>query len=103
MDMAAERSRDGLTGVRDEENRLGWPPIASALENESMRRWRLLDGPVGPLVVVKTPPGRAPHTKGHVAAELARLGYLNPITPAYRCGHLERSAACRRPRCGWVA
>src|SRR5262245_57172404 len=46
MDMAAERSRDGLTGVRDEENRLGWPPIASALENESMRRWRLLDGPV---------------------------------------------------------
>ena len=46
MDMAAERSRDGLTGLRDEENRLGWPPIASALENESMRRWRLLDGPV---------------------------------------------------------
>ena len=44
--MAAERARDGLTGVRDEENRLGWPPIASALENESMRRWRLLDGPV---------------------------------------------------------
>jgi hypothetical protein len=44
--MAAERSRDGLTGVRDEENRLWWPPIASGLENESMRRWRLLDGPV---------------------------------------------------------
>ena len=44
--MAAERARDGLTGVRDEENRLGWPPIASALENESMRRWRLLGGPV---------------------------------------------------------
>ena len=44
--MAAERARDGLTGVRDEENRLGWPPIASALENESMRRWRLLDGPL---------------------------------------------------------
>jgi hypothetical protein len=32
MDMAAERSRDGLTGVRDEENRLGRPPIAPALE-----------------------------------------------------------------------
>ena len=32
MDRAAERSRDGLTGVRDEENRLGWPPIAPALE-----------------------------------------------------------------------
>ena len=46
MDMAAERVRTALTGLRDEENRLGWPPIASALENESMRRWRLLDGPV---------------------------------------------------------
>ena len=46
MDMAAERSRDGLTGVRDEENRLGWPPIASALENESVSPWRLLGGPV---------------------------------------------------------
>jgi hypothetical protein len=43
MDMAAERPRAGLTGLRDEENRL---PIASALENESMRRWRLRDGPV---------------------------------------------------------
>ena len=46
MDMAAERVRTALTGLRDEENRLGRPPIASALENESMRRWRLLDGPV---------------------------------------------------------
>ena len=46
MDMPAEPARTVLTGVRDEENRLGWPPIASALENESMRRWRLLDGPV---------------------------------------------------------
>src|SRR5262249_27322566 len=27
-------------------SRPGWPPIASALKNESMRRWRLLDGPV---------------------------------------------------------
>ena len=32
MDMAAERVRTALTGLRDEENRLGWPPIASALE-----------------------------------------------------------------------
>ena len=41
MDMPAEPARTALTGVRDEGNRL---PIASALENESMRRWRLLDG-----------------------------------------------------------
>ena len=50
--MAAERSRDGLTGVRDEENRLWWRPIASALENESMRRWRLL-GWLGVRVIAK--------------------------------------------------
>jgi hypothetical protein len=54
MDMAAERSRDGLTGVRDEENRLGWPPIASALETKSVRPWRLLGGPVcGVRVIAK--------------------------------------------------
>jgi hypothetical protein len=35
-----------FTRLRDEENRLGWPPIASALENESIKHWRLLDGPV---------------------------------------------------------
>jgi hypothetical protein len=32
MDMAAERVRAGLTRVRDERKRLGWPPIAPALE-----------------------------------------------------------------------
>ena len=32
MDMAAERSRDGLTGLRDEEKCLGWPAIALTLE-----------------------------------------------------------------------
>jgi hypothetical protein len=31
-----------FTRVRDEEKRL--PPIASALENESVRPWRLLEG-----------------------------------------------------------
>ena len=46
MDMAAERVRTALTGLRDEENRLGWHPIASALENESVSPWRLLGGPV---------------------------------------------------------
>ena len=45
MDMPAEPARTVLTGVRDEENRLGWPPIAPSLEkNESMRPWRLLEG-----------------------------------------------------------
>ena len=32
MDMAAERVRTALTGLRDEENRLGWPAIALTLE-----------------------------------------------------------------------
>jgi hypothetical protein len=30
--MAAERARAGLTRLQDEKKRLGWPPIASALE-----------------------------------------------------------------------
>jgi len=44
--MAVKRVRAAVTGLRDERNRLGWPPIASARENESLTRWRLLDGPV---------------------------------------------------------
>src|SRR5215831_19807376 len=43
---AVKRVRAAITGLQDERNRLGWRPVASALENESMRRWRLLDGPV---------------------------------------------------------
>ena len=41
--MAVERVRAAVTGLQDERNRLGWRPVASALENW---RWRLLDGPV---------------------------------------------------------
>ena len=41
--MAVKRVRAAVAGLQDERNRLGWRPVASALENE---RWRLLDGPV---------------------------------------------------------
>ena len=41
--MAVKRVRAAVTGLQDERNRLGWRPVASALENW---RWRLLDGPV---------------------------------------------------------
>jgi hypothetical protein len=41
--MAVKRVRAAVTGLQDERNRLGWRPVASALENG---RWRLLDGPV---------------------------------------------------------
>ena len=32
--MAVKRVRAAVTGLQDERNCLGWPPIASALENE---------------------------------------------------------------------
>ncbi len=38
--MIQERLRAGLTRVRDEGKRLGWPPIALTLEKRTMRRWR---------------------------------------------------------------
>ena len=41
--MAVKRPRAAVKGLQDERNRLGWRPVASALENW---RWRLLDGPV---------------------------------------------------------
>ncbi len=41
--MAVKRVRAAVTGLQDERNRLGWRPVASALENG---RWRLLEGPV---------------------------------------------------------
>jgi hypothetical protein len=41
--MAVKRVRAAVAGLQDERNRLGWRPVASALENG---RWRLLDGPV---------------------------------------------------------
>jgi hypothetical protein len=37
--MAVKRVRAAVTGLQDERNRLGWRPVASALENG---RWRLL-------------------------------------------------------------
>ena len=42
--MIAERVRAGLARARSEGKRLGRPPIASALENKSMRLWQLLGG-----------------------------------------------------------
>src|SRR5262249_35226871 len=101
MDMAAERSRDGLTGGRDEENRLGWPPIASALENESMRRWRLLDGPVcarSPLdfgakswdSAADHPPFRRANHRHPVALESPARGNRNWEYRTFRGANRER-------------
>jgi DNA invertase Pin-like site-specific DNA recombinase len=42
--MIQERVRAGLARARSEGKRLGRPPIAPALENESVRLWRLLGG-----------------------------------------------------------
>jgi resolvase-like protein len=43
--MIQERVHAGLARTRSEGKRLGRPPIAPALENESVRPWRLRDGP----------------------------------------------------------
>ena len=42
--MIQERVRAGLARARSEGKRLGRPPIASALENEFVKLWRLLGG-----------------------------------------------------------
>ena len=43
--MIQERVRAGLARAKGEGKRLGRPPIAPALENESVRLWRLMEGP----------------------------------------------------------
>jgi hypothetical protein len=37
--MAVKRVRAAVTGLQDERNRLGWRPVASALENGRWRRY----------------------------------------------------------------
>ena len=44
--MIAERVHAGLTRVQDEKNAWAGLRVASALENESVRPWRLPDGPL---------------------------------------------------------
>ena len=94
--MAVKRVRAAVTGLQDERDRLGWRPVASALENG---RWRLPGRPGVRKIAARF--GVNPGTGSGSAAKDDWYCSARRVRPLVSGGHLARPFLIRHQRSNW--